>query len=93
MSTKLKSDILHIPRHLAEAEERSRREDIAGMSRNLLTWIVSGDGPCELSDQEIRETVRKSFRLAEEWRNQKDELDKAAEEDERDGAEGGFGVI
>jgi hypothetical protein len=93
MAKQLKSDILHIPKHLAEAEERSRREDIAGFSRNLLTWMVSGDGPCELSEQEIKDTVRKSFRLAEEWRNQKDELDKAAEEDERDDTKGGGGVI
>jgi hypothetical protein len=92
MSNKLKSDILHIPKHLAEAEERSRREDIAGFSRNLLTWMVSGD-VFESSDGEIKETVRKSFRLAEEWRNQKDELDKAAEEDERDDTKGGGGAI
>jgi hypothetical protein len=92
MSKQLKSDILHIPRHLAEAEERSRREDIAGLSRNLLTWMCAGQYIGKGSD-EIENFVALSFRVATEWRNQKDELDKSAEEDERDDIEGGFGVI
>lgn len=84
MSSKLKSDIIHIPRHLQEAKERDRREDIAGLARNLLTWMVAGTAEPFMSDAKAVGYAASAFKVATEWKDYKDALDKAAEEGSED---------